>query len=386
MISPPPISAHTNRSATRTVVAAGAATHRAPVAAIDDDLALRPMRNRSGGALTRLVLALYAIVAIAWLWPHADPATSVPYLLLSWAAFMLRTFLVPIGFVAALILIVALRNRRTILSLALGMLLIPTIAPELRHILPRAAPPVLRGETLTLMTVNLWEYNPRPDAMAASILAADADVVLIQEFTPAWQRVLFETLADRYPHRAWTQRCDAFGMAIFSKRPFVEPVRSDFTPGSHDIPQMRAVVEINGRRVVIYNVHLAPPRQLSFFATQNRQFAALRTLFSQEHGPLVVAGDWNFGDLSDHVFRIKSDGFSDAWAQAGNWRGATWPGDCNWFRALAGVRIDHVFLKGGPACDAARTLDACGSDHLPTIVRIGFPADRSMSAQADASR
>lgn len=370
LISPRTITATANRTAVQVTVSTGAT----PSSSLPADAQRHPTAR---ARLTQLTLALYVLVLFAWLWPHDRDATSSVYLLVSWAAFMLRTFLLPIGVVVGLLALVALRRRLRGPALALGLLLLPTIGSEARHFSAGAAAPRLPGDALTLMTVNLWEYNASPRRLAESMLAADAEVLLIQEFTPAWQRVILETLGDRYPHRAWTKRCDAFGMAVLSKRPFVEPVRSDFTPGSHDIPQMRAVVEVDARRVVIYNIHLAPPRRLSFFATQNRQFAALLDLFARENDPLIVGGDWNFSDIADHAFRMKSAGFTDAWAQAGAGRGATWPGDCGWFRRLAGLRIDHIFLNGGLVCAEVRTTEACGSDHVPMIARIGFAKESS---------
>ncbi|HEV7557422.1 MAG TPA: endonuclease/exonuclease/phosphatase family protein, partial [Kofleriaceae bacterium] len=69
------------------------------------------------------------------------------------------------------------------------------------------------ASSFRLMTYNLEFNNPNPKATLDAIVAADPDVALFQEVTPAWRDALVDRLGPRYPYRAfYPGRAGGIGM------------------------------------------------------------------------------------------------------------------------------------------------------------------------------
>jgi endonuclease/exonuclease/phosphatase (EEP) superfamily protein YafD len=75
-----------------------------------------------------------------------------------------------------------------------------------------------RGRTLTVVSHNLLYEGGHPEKTMALLRAQDADLLSLQEVTPAWAARL-EALSSRYPHRLLAPRVGAHGYAILSKHP-----------------------------------------------------------------------------------------------------------------------------------------------------------------------
>ncbi|MCA9244722.1 MAG: endonuclease/exonuclease/phosphatase family protein [Phycisphaerales bacterium] len=324
-----------------------------------------------------LPLALAAL-ALGYLWPQSDIRDAKWHELLSFAAFMVRTFLFQGGIAAACAAVLALIIRRRMLAVAWALVAIPLLGPELRYYLPSKPPPI-RGETVRVMSVNLLRSALRPDDMLTEILGADADVLCLQEYSNRWDARIGAALRRRYPFVSITPREDSFGVALCSKRPFLTPVIDDIGIGTWGLPQQRTQIEIDGQRVNVFNIHIPPPsprfrptRGDSHALEQRRCWEDLRTLLARVDGPTLICGDFN-ATLRSHIGAgMSALGFLDAHEIAGYGRGSTWPADGNIRQYLPGVRIDHIFLRGLTA-GASRVGVGPGSDHHPIAAEIGFP-------------
>ena len=239
------------------------------------------------------------------------------------------------------------------------------------------------------MSVNLMYGRTDPFATLAQIDKVNPDVVVFQEWTTAAEKGLLSALNARFPHRALTTRDDAYGQAIFSKLPFVEPVRTypprrDQTSHTWSVPQMRAVVHIAGDPalpVVLYNVHLLPPVGLEYIKEQRAQAAALATLADEETmagNRVILAGDWNATPGTAHLDAIETKGYRAAFGRALG-RCATWPRTGR-LRHVPGIQLDHVYYGGASSgrrlmADDGGACDDIGSDHRPVWARfVALPA------------
>ncbi len=317
-----------------------------------------------------LVLLSYPLIAFAYLWPPDFRNTQPAYVLTAWAAFMIRTFLFHAGLLYVVVAAVSAWKRRYRLLLASAPLVLVTVGPTLMGFRPRTPPPAA-GETFTVMSVNLLVSNRHTASILDEIRAAAPDVLLLQEYTEHWHAAMKEGIGAEYPFVAAVRREDSFGIAIYSRRPFLQPVETDLPLGSADEPQIRAVIAIAETPVAFYNVHPLPPRNLSYFTEGRLQIADLAELVGAEQLPLVLSGDFNFTENSPQFDLLASLGLVETHELAGWGRGATWPVHAI-FRWLPGLRLDRIFVSGGLTAIESRTGTGRGSDHRPVIARIAL--------------
>lgn len=319
------------------------------------------------------VFAVYPLLLFAWLLPPDLTSPSSLALAGVFIAFAVRTFLLHIGLALVVVALAAWRLRCRVALVAALPPAAFCLAPTVLSALPKDPPP-LRGETLTLMTANLyrgaWERDPLVDELAGS----GADVLLLQEYTPAWRDALEPRLAERYPFRYAVVRTDSYGLAYYSRRP-LRDVRFDLALGTGEVPQGRAVVELDGRSVALYNLHLRSPGGRTHFRTQRHEVRDLLAMILREALPHVIAGDFNFTNESQYGAAMLRTGLRDAHTLAGYGPGWTWPA-LSLSRFLPGVRIDHIYLSSELSARAAAVGSGRGSDHRTQRATIGFMTTR----------
>ena len=325
-----------------------------------------------GGQAWFVVAASYLAIVFAYALPQDFRATGPAYICLTWVALMIRTFLFHLGLLLAVIVAVAAALRRYRLLLATLPVLLFTLGSDVWSYVPARCAAV-SGETITVLTANLLYANRNTAPLVAEVRAADADVVVLQEYTPAWQAAMRPALTARYPYVQDSTREDAFGWAIYSKRPFDGPVNARLTLGHWGTTHMRAVVPINGRPVAFYNVHLLPPRTLVWTAGQREEFATLLDMLRAERLPIVLCGDFNFTNRSAFAAALAKLGLRDVHQISGCGRGATWS-VLGFYRALPGVRLDHIYISRELTSTSCDTGIGQGSDHRPVTGAIGFRA------------
>jgi endonuclease/exonuclease/phosphatase (EEP) superfamily protein YafD len=317
-----------------------------------------------------VVFAAYALLAFAYLWPQRYRNDEPYYVLASWGAILIRSLQFHLGLLLGLVALVAAFSRGRRLFVAAAPVALFTLAPALVQYLPKT-PPNATGPTLRVMSVNLLMVNAHKDGIVAEIVAAKPDVVLMQEYTPEWHEALRRDVGEDYPYTSTIAQDDSFGIAIYSRVPFVGQVDDALHLGRGVTPQMRAVVHFAGRDVALYNIHLLPPRGLDYVSEHRLQFADVLDRLRSERMPYVLAGDCNFPDTCPQHKDLLAAGARESHEIAGQGRGATWPVN-SVFRYLPGLRFDHVYL--GPGLTAVRHEVGVGkgSDHRPVVVDVAI--------------
>lgn len=246
--------------------------------------------------------------------------------------------------------------------------------------------PVPEGPRLRVLTYNVLGRAGDYQAALDTILAEDADLLLLQEITPEIAAVFSVQLVDAYPFQVMQPASQARGLAVLSRFP-LELLDVSLAGNWMGAPQILQL-DWDGQPVTVVNFHTRPtgtfwPRWVRHtFAQRETDMQILADFASRqsELGPLIVAGDANVTHLND-AYKILAGVLQDAWWQAGSGLGHTFPGAIEEGTPFAQVsffhipywlvRIDYIFYS--PHWQAERTWLAefnGGSDHRGVVTEL----------------
>ena len=178
-----------------------------------------------------------------------------------------------------------------------GLAPLPVMALNLIPLAPYWPRPAgddpLLGEPLTIMNANLNNENTDYPRFMDLLESATPDILLLVEFNERWGAAA-RRLHDVYPHRVEIPRNDRYGIALFSRRPFLNQRSLQLQSTS----AIDVQVDLSGRSVRVLGVHLRSPTSSGWSAERNRQLSQLAAIARQEPGPLVVVGDFNVSPYS----------------------------------------------------------------------------------------
>jgi len=219
------------------------------------------------------------------------------------------------------------------------------------------------GSELRMLTSNVNADTDGYARLLDVIAQEDPDLIFVQELSPAWAKSL-EAIHGEYPHRIISARLDYFGLGFYSRYPIENAQTND--PVNSDVPIARGDVIINGRRVHIVNVHLAPPEGRALTALRYKQFVWLTEYLEAYDGPVIAAGDFNCTMWSPlYQDLVRRGGLSDA--RQGHGVLASWyplPGSLNL------IPIDLILGGGGIHFTGAHLTARIGSDHIPVAASL----------------
>jgi vancomycin resistance protein VanJ len=316
-----------------------------------------------GRAVWACVLAAAFLVVLSWLVLLDLRDDSKPYLGVVAATFVAQVARFHVGLVCAVGVLAAASLRRWRLAIVALLVVSAAVLPELRT--RRAGALAAGAPALRVMTLNAWGLNRDADAILRRVRAADPDVLVLQEYAPPLDGPLRDALAS-HPHRLLRPRDGAHGLAVFSRYAFAEPPDAELRLGPTTRHARVVIGTGGGREVVVYNVHLSPPRSLAELADNRREVADLVDAIGRDRRPVVVAGDMNFTPATAQAAALGRAGLVEAHAAAGTGRGATWP-HRTMTRDVPGLRVDHVFAGHGLVAARSDVLHGCGSDHRPVV-------------------
>ncbi len=224
------------------------------------------------------------------------------------------------------------------------------------------APAVPAEQSVRIMSSNLLASNSSHEALLQQVNTIDPEVIIFQEYTPQWHRILAGTL-HRYPYKLVHTIDSPFGIAAYSKSPFVKAEVKSFT----SLPAVDITVKTLQRDLRIFGVHPIPPMSVVTFDARNAYLAALASESLGYDGPMVVAGDFNAVPWSWHFKSLLSNGKLKS-ARDGHGLKPTWPG--NFFPLW--IPIDHILYNNKVALVDFDTGVNAGSDHKPIWAEINL--------------
>ncbi|MCB9453196.1 MAG: endonuclease/exonuclease/phosphatase family protein [Anaerolineaceae bacterium] len=233
---------------------------------------------------------------------------------------------------------------------------------------------------IRFLTYNLHAEERLLAPMSDIIREADADIVAVQEMSTAAAAHLDTALADLYPYRALFPVSSPYhGRGLLSRYPIVTETS---WPEEYPIPVrlQRAVVDVEGNPVVVYNFHAPPSRPIyqGPFDVRPRmaQTRALLDLARQDTGAVVLLGDFNTHILDENYAQLTAE-YHDAFWDVGLGFGFTGP-DWSHENSAEGPgwiplyqRYDYLFYNDYFLSVAARVWpESGGSDHRPLLVTL----------------
>ncbi len=347
-----------------------------------------PAARRAGRAWRRLAVGLalgYAAVLLMYSvaeWLFGQPSVSGRVSGLSSTLALMATFepflLIPL--LPCLALALLARSRLALTTLAVAAL--PFALYYLPLFMPRLPTPEPR-RAVTVMTHNILAASRDTDRLAATILSQDADIVALQELVGNHAARLAPKLAATYPHRViYADQ----GLGLYSRYPLRDAQL--LTLGAEGSYAIRAVVDLPGGPVTVFNAHPRNPRidwtpgagSLLYVANfdpsrRDRAVASLVSAIDRVKGPVIVLGDLNLPDRSG-AYRQLTTHLDDAYREAGWGLGYTFPEGLVWGRfwtPFPVLRIDYVLHSPEIRALEARRGPPSGSDHLPVVARLGLP-------------
>jgi endonuclease/exonuclease/phosphatase (EEP) superfamily protein YafD len=244
-----------------------------------------------------------------------------------------------------------------------------------------ASPPDARQ--ISVMTFNINSEFGTYDVLDV-IREHQPDVVALTELGAGAAGFLQRRLGDLYPYDALHGAGGHYnyfrGQGIFSKYPVIETDYWRYEDLAESHGHQRAVIDVDGTPVTIYNVHPWPPMEwdggLSFYVVPENDAGHRETIrrllerAASETGPVILAGDFNLTDQFAEYADITAR-YRDSFREAGVGLGNTYP--ANKGRVPALIRIDYIFHSPHfTALDAAVVYTPTASDHYPLLATLAL--------------
>jgi endonuclease/exonuclease/phosphatase (EEP) superfamily protein YafD len=267
---------------------------------------------------------------------------------------------------AYLIFAVSLVMHEKALAIAAVAIILFHLVLIVPPLIPRAdfAETVPTGEVVRLFNANLLFTNTNHEAMIAEIEQADADILLFQEYTSAWDAAFSRSWMDEaYPYRFLNIIDSPFGSGIWSKRPL-----TDTTIWSTEgVPMVQATIQIDGQPVRLHDIH--PPPPMKNYARWARIQDDIRKTAVDESIPVMIVGDFNMGSHNRFYKNILDQGFYSLHQELGRGLAISWP---NGLRNVPPVQLDHIFVSAELVGLSINEGIGSGSDHKPLIADVAL--------------
>ncbi|MFF0215017.1 endonuclease/exonuclease/phosphatase family protein [Streptomyces vinaceus] len=274
---------------------------------------------------------------------------------------LLETFLPWLGLPVPLLAALAVLRRSAVAGLAALLPAAAWLGLFGGHLLPGPEP----APGLLAVQHNVGDENPDPAGTARALAATGADLLALEELTPAALPAYAQVLAPRYPYHAV-----AGTVGLWSKHPLADVRPVDIRPagvGEGWNRGLRATARTPRGEVAVYVAHLPSVRlgPAHGFGSLRRDESAVllgAAIAAEPANPLVLLGDLNSTvddrGLEPVTSRMEPPSRDFAFS---------WPA------SLPLARIDQVLTRSA-SVTRIRSLPATGSDHLPVAAHITWRA------------
>lgn len=284
-------------------------------------------------------------------------ATALAFAPDAYLPMLARAFLVQWGVAFAAVALLAVWRRRWWVALggALSAVLafVQVQAPE------DAMFSSTDGPVLRIAHMNVLQPNMEHAAAVERALESDADVISVQEVGPEWAGDLAAGLLAKYPYQFIEPRTNCYGIALFSRIPFIA-VRTITLQGS---PFIEAQLAVEGRPVRLLAVHTSSPISYGHFQRRNAQLHALARNVAVTDTPTVVVGDLNTVHWDQAYTRFCA---VSGLRPTGGTDHRTWPS----LGPFALIPLDHLLISKGVASRSLHTFNIPGSDHRGLLAEL----------------
>lgn len=281
-----------------------------------------------------------------------------------------QIFLLPGTVVALAIVGMALRGQRRSLAMIYVLVAIAASAnvmvPEFINGLREH--PAATGQTIRMMTHNLFGMNYEMDKVSAAILSEDPDIIVFQEYFGEQATDLHPLLLAKYPFFVRCRGGKRANLGLYSRILF-EQVEDGACPnnayGTTRTAHILAMFHPgDGKAFSVITTHMDWPIPVQ---RQRDQLAALSGVVGRIEGPMILAGDFNSTPWSYSLRTFVADNglvretvnlvtYPLRWYYLGAWRDT-----------LPFLPLDHVMTRGGIVVHDLHAGQRTASDHLPVV-------------------
>jgi endonuclease/exonuclease/phosphatase (EEP) superfamily protein YafD len=236
-----------------------------------------------------------------------------------------------------------------------------SLAPVLPYV-TFATPAATAAPVVKLVSANLYFGNSSAPRFLEVVRDASPDVIVLVEFTAAWQQQLAE-LRTSYPHHVERADRGAYGIAIYSR---YELAAVTPFPLGRSLAIETRVLHPAGAFTLI-GVHLRSPTSGWRAGSRAYQLGELAERVAATQGPLAIAGDFNVTPYSPLFSSwLAQTGLTDS--RRGRTLSPSWPT----YLPVLGIPIDHCLVSEEIRVIAHRRLPAFGSDHYPILAELAI--------------
>lgn len=230
---------------------------------------------------------------------------------------------------------------------------------------------------ITVYTANvLFDVGRAPD-IASSILANEADIILLQEVRSNFLVELeSDPRLDIYPHRVGGPA--ASGKVIWSRWPITESSVDPFVVSQ----LVRATIDSPQGSFEVTNVHTLAPIAPGNVPSWQAQFGQLAQVDTGT--PRIMAGDFNATEDHRPMRELLGQGWTDVHEPKGCGFDATWPIGQTSRLPFPVYRLDHVLITDDFEVLDVRFGDPAGSDHIPVVAELQIGPGRLGSRAVEA--
>ncbi len=247
--------------------------------------------------------------------------------------------------------------------------------------MPGPVPAIPPGSiVLKVATFNTANDFIASDALINSLRAFEADIVALEELSPRNAAALEGALLEEYPCRV-LQGAYLDGRGLLSRHPIAA---SEFFSIGTGRPQLEAQIDLGGRAIVVYAVHLPAPDYRRLEVHSPRVVPGVRALLErvgQSGLPALVMGDFNTTDQTAAYRMLVGAGLVDTFRKAGRGPGLTYPTRHQYMPVPLPrlFRLDYIFAAPEFIPLLSYTGQGRGSDHLPVFAHLALlPEDAAL--------
>lgn len=233
---------------------------------------------------------------------------------------------------------------------------------------------------LQVMNFNLGPGQAQPEQLVAVIRRANADVVAVEELTPAIAAHLQTDLSEQYPYMLLDPQSESVG--VLSRYPIFNAQWRSPTQGGRSY--LHAQLAWHAQLIHLVIVHPFPP-EIVWYGQSRIPIGLRETEASQTiaevaqwvktlDGPKMVVGDFNMSDQTPAYAQLRAV-LHDAYREAGWGLGFTFPNNLHVDgQPVPGpfVRIDYIFHSADLLAQEAYVDCGGSSDHCYLVARLGW--------------
>jgi endonuclease/exonuclease/phosphatase (EEP) superfamily protein YafD len=211
-----------------------------------------------------------------------------------------------------------------------------------------------------LIVANIYQYNKKHHRVMDLLKTKNPDLIFLVETNQSWIDSL-QPLTSLYPHHILIPMENTYGLALYSKLPFVrQEIRYLI---DEDVPSLEIDLKLrSGKIITIYAIHPTPPVPTENPTSTDRDAEILIVGKKSKKNPLPSLV---IGDLNDVAWSQSTSLFLKISELADPRRGR---GFFNTFHAgypFFRWPLDHIFLSKHFGLSLIKVLPNIGSDHFP---------------------